>query len=473
MTRRALRFLTAHKLAFVLLLAVLIRLSLLLAFYPTLFAFEQTDAVHGSGAYDTYAMNLLASGVYGKSAPGVPDAHLPPLYSYVLAAVYALLGRGGWQVGVVHILFDLIAIAALWHIGKHLFARDEWVGTLAALAYAGYPYLVFQNLTLIDTPLYMAILYLWLLMLILLRERPARDGTTWALAVGAGILLGLLALVRTNAVLLAPLGALWFIFRRPLWDSIARWIVVAVVSTLVVAPWLARNYSLYGQVVSISLNGGENFYQGSNIYTLPYFRAGYDVQWVPPPDGLTTPDGGVTPAHSNLLMDAGLRFLRENPTLIPELLWVKFLVHWSIDIAPLRNPSEGELPRLDYQGNVIAQAADDGGLTLGELPPGDPVAAYSQPLFDQIGRAVHRLYWGSLFVAGLIGLLLSFRQWREVSLLWFVHLIMMIVYVVFHPSTRYRAPTDPLWFLFSACLLISLWNGWRDRRLRTSRAVAG
>jgi hypothetical protein len=35
---------------------------------------------------------------------------------------------------------------------------------------------------------------------------------------------------------------------------------------------------------------------------------------------------------------------------------------------------------------------------------------------------------------------------------------MTAVYVFFHPSTRYRAPTDPLWFLLSACALVWLWE---------------
>ncbi|MBZ0304011.1 MAG: hypothetical protein K8J31_30005, partial [Anaerolineae bacterium] len=93
-----------YKLPLLIALAIGVRLGVLLAF-PGVFAFEQTGAIHGSDAYDAYAQNLLATGVYGRT-PGVPDAAIPPLYSYALAGVYGLLGRGSFQVGLFHTLLD-------------------------------------------------------------------------------------------------------------------------------------------------------------------------------------------------------------------------------------------------------------------------------------------------------------------------------------------------------------------------------
>ncbi len=95
-------------LALVLATCVVARLAVLLAF-PSVFAFDQTNAVHGSEAYDAYAQNLLATGVYGR-ALGVPDAAIPPLYSYALAALYRLFGRGYLQVGLFHTLLDCLSI---------------------------------------------------------------------------------------------------------------------------------------------------------------------------------------------------------------------------------------------------------------------------------------------------------------------------------------------------------------------------
>ena len=73
-----------HKLMTVVLIAIIARAGVLVAF-PQHFAFSEPDGViHGSAAYDEYALNLLETGVYGREA-GLPDVGLPPLYSYLLA----------------------------------------------------------------------------------------------------------------------------------------------------------------------------------------------------------------------------------------------------------------------------------------------------------------------------------------------------------------------------------------------------
>jgi hypothetical protein len=273
------------------------------------------------------------------------------------------------------------------------------------------------------------------------------------------MVLGLVALARPNTLVIAPLVGLWFLFRLSFRQSLARLLPVALVSVLVLVPWVVRNYSIYGTFVPVALNGGENFYQGNNQYTIPYFGAGYDVQWVPPPD-LPDSESQLGVERNAALMQAGLDFLRQNPDLIPELLWTKFLVHWSIDITPLRNPTPGETPRINYQGDVIAETSENGDLVLGDLPPGDPVGAYSGETFE-LGRIVHRYYYGALFLLALAGTVMSLSHWREVSLLWLVQIGMMVVYVLFHPSTRYRVPTDPLLFAFSAYALVWVWLRFR------------
>ena len=451
-----LAWINRYKLLLVLTLAVLVR-GVILFSLPQIFRFEQSGAVHGSDAYDAYAQNLLTSGVYGRVV-GVPDAMIPPGYSYVLAGVYALFGRGGIQVGLFHTALDLLSITLLYHIGRRLFTDGEWVGALAGVFYALYPYLVFQNLTLIDTPLFMVILFAFILCVISLRERPNYDGRTFGYAVGAGVILGVSMLVRPILPPLAVLVAVWFLFRLSLWQTFTRLLPVAVIGVAVVLGWTFRNYGVFQQLVPLTATSGANFWQGNSPYTVPYFRAGYDVQW-------TSPDNLQATDRNSLEADAerfalGWEYLQTYPERIPELLWVKFLVHWSIDIAPRRNPTAGELPRLDYEGNVLVEDATQ--LELGGLPQGDPVDAYSEPLFDRLGRIVHRFYFGGLLALCLVGMGLSVRQWRNVSLLVFTQISMTALYMLFHPSTRYRVPTDPLLFLFSAVALLAVMR-WLNR----------
>jgi hypothetical protein len=240
---------------------------------------------------------------------------------------------------------------------------------------------------------------------------------------------------------------------------------VAVLGIVVVLGWTWRNYTVYDDFVPLTTTSGANFWQGNSPYTVAYFRAGYDVQWTSPEPELLE---GMTEREADAERFAlAAQYLSDHPERIPELVWVKFLIHWSIDIAPRRNPTAGELPRLEYDGDVFV-VAEENDIELGGLPQGDPVDAYSEPLFDQLGRQIHRYYYGGLFLLCLVGMGLTWREWREVSLLWFTQLAMTVLYVAFHPSTRYRVPTDPLLFLFSTAAIWVIWHWLQSRRGRNA-----
>ena len=149
----------------------------------------------------------------------------------------------------------------LYVIGKRLL-QNEWVGWLAGVFYALYPYLVFQNLTLIDTPLFITELHAFVLIMVLLRERDQRDRVTWGLALLGGLVWALATLTRPILLPLAALVGVWFLFRRSLIDSLLRLLPVAVVSLLVLVPWIVRNEAVYDAFVPISISGRLEFLSG-------------------------------------------------------------------------------------------------------------------------------------------------------------------------------------------------------------------
>jgi hypothetical protein len=429
----------------VVLVAVVVRVVVLLSF-PSVFAFDLTGVVHGSEAYDIYARNLLATGVYGLRAP-VPDAVLPPLYSFLLAGVYAIAGRGFLGVVALQIAMDALSVATLVAIGRCLMPSGFTVGLLAGLFFGLYPYLVFQCLVLSDTAFFVLLLHLFVLSAVLLWGCQARTRRTGGLAALGGLALGCATLTRPIMLPLAALVGVWFLFRYDFRETVVRLLPMAVVALATVAPWMVRNYAELHALVPIGTSAGSNFWQGNNASTVPLLRAGYDVQWAAP--SASIPDRSFL-ERDTALFQASLRYLHEHPEQIPELLWVKLRTHWSIDVTPRRNPLPGTGPAAEalQVGTVPAKGPD---------PPA-AVARYAAPLFDRIGRAAHRLYWGSLFALGVAGMVLVSPAWRRVALLYFVQASMTLVYVTFHPSTRYRAPTDPLFFLFSAFTLVWLWH---------------
>jgi glycosyltransferase involved in cell wall biosynthesis/4-amino-4-deoxy-L-arabinose transferase-like glycosyltransferase len=432
--------------------AAALRLAVFVVFRHV-FDFELTGVIHGSAAYDTYARNLLSTGAYGLS-PGVPDAVLPPLYGMLLAGVYRIFGRGALPVVLFNVVCDLVAIVALRRIGRRLFPRGAALGTIAGACLAFYPYLIFQSLTVVDTSLFVALLYGFLALTTDLgqvdRRHALRAGSTTGLVLGLGLL--------TRPVLL-PLAALvpvWLAANVGVRVAAVRMIPVLLAAAAIIAPWTVRNWRALGQPVVFATNGGSNFWQGNNAATVPYLRAGYDVQWTPPP-AIEAADR-LGPAAEREFIRLTLDYLRAHPEIIPRLAWTKLRVLWSVDITPKINPAP------DHRAGLtpgVVRAIDNGGgeLVLGGLSPGDGVAEYSRPLFDRLGRAVHRVYWGALFVCGLIGIAITRRNWRDVSLVWTVPIALTVTYVVFHPSTRYRAPGDPAWFLFASAALVRALNG--------------
>ena len=446
-----------RKVLLVIVIAALARLIALLAL-PGVFAYSQPGAaIHGSEAYDEYALNLLETGVYGREA-GAPDAALPPLYSLILAVVYGLFGREYLAVALLHIVFDLLSMALLAGICRRLVPRQgDWVGALAALFFALYPYLIFQNLTLNDTALWVLLLHLFVWLLVWLRERERQDRVTLAIALAAGLVLGASLLTRALLPGLALLAVPWFLLKRDWRDTLWRLLPVALTSLLVILPWLWRGAGIYGGFVPVALNSGENIYQGNNAYTAAVLRAGYDVQWLPAP--VDAPPRDMPLQRNAFLAESGWRYLREHPAQIPDLLLLKLAVHWNPQVTPLNNLRQGE--RLTIDGGQVVVVQGDGshvGVTAAN-------AAYQDDsLFAVAGRSAHLLYFGCLLLLALAGAWSSRRDWRALYLLYAAQLSQTAMYLLFHPSTRYRSPSDPLLFVFSALALMRFLAWWRGRR---------
>lgn len=448
-------FLLKHKLAVVLLVALGLRLGAMIVLAPSFDFMRPENSIHGSEAYDTYAQNLLATGVYGMEA-GVPDAKIPPLFSYLVAAVYGLFGRGYVQIALLNTGLDLLSILLLYAIAQRLFTEGEvlgqplggWVGALAGLFFAGYPYLVFQTLTVIDTPFWITIFHLFVLLMILLRDQAQWGRTLFLIIFLSGITLGFSLLLRPIMPFFAVFAALWFLFRLNLWQSVARLLPVALIGAVVIVPWIVRNAGIFDAFVPMTTTSGANLWQGNSQWTVPVFQAGYDVQWTAP-DAIDEDELGPYEADQRRYQEV-ITYWRENTAQLPDLFATKFLVHWDPRITPLYNPQFGEEWQLDAD-NRLQIVASDGSITG---VTGANVSYSSGSLLDTLGRPVHLIYFGGLLGLALVGFVLSLPLWRDASLLWFVQISMTIVYMIFHPSTRYRAPSDPLLFMLSAYALV-------------------
>jgi hypothetical protein len=445
-----------HWLLGALVLCFAARLSALLVFGAQL-AFEG-DVVHGEGAYDVRARNLLTTGVLGLEPGQIDVEGSSVLYPVLLAVAYAVGGRTLTAISLLNILFDLVTVWAIFQLGKRLFGRAA-IGALASIFFALYPYLIFQTLSVGYTSLLAMLLSLTALCFVALRERERLDGGTWALVVACGVSIGLLALTRPPAVLIALGGALWCLLRLSFWQSAARLVPAALISFAVVSPWLWQTYQAFNRFIPIGGNLGVALWGGNSPYTVPFIQAGYPLLWMPEHLDVQAEQGALAMRlveNSERLTRLTAEYLRDHPEQIPALLLWKFYAQWTPDIFPTRNPINGVIPFVrESDGSIRALTDPEEIRANGFAAEGD---VYAEPLFNLLGRWIHRFYFGSLLILALIGVWQTRKAWRDVSLIWLILLILTLFYVLTTPCTRYRSPSDPLLFLFSAHAVLYFWS---------------
>ncbi|MDQ2999511.1 MAG: glycosyltransferase family 39 protein, partial [Chloroflexota bacterium] len=216
----------------------------------------------------------------------------PPLYTGFLAACMYLFDSLVQRLRLVQALISALTVVPIYLLTQRLFGRR--VGLIAALLTALSYTLAAHATELLTETLFvfgLAALF-WLLVATTenMSSASASDGrrsVVWPIL--AGLNVGALALLRSVALPLLPLGALWLLLRRPTSDpstplragdrrpiehTTRWWSVVSgrlsmaacfvLAASLVILPWTARNYASYGALILIDTTGAENLWLDNN-----------------------------------------------------------------------------------------------------------------------------------------------------------------------------------------------------------------
>jgi 4-amino-4-deoxy-L-arabinose transferase-like glycosyltransferase len=229
-------------------LAVAIRVlhTLLIAPWPPL--------IFNDEAYYSTLANLIADG-HGFVRPGealgegvsVPTAERAPLYPFTLAGLAELGITGADPRRLLGTLTGGGVVLVLGLLGRRL--AGPRAGLFAAGLAALYPTVIAA-----DGALMTESLYGFLAALSLLAAYRLVDSQRAGRAVVLGVLVGLAALVRAEALLLLPLLLLPLLRRRGGWKTA---VVVCLAFGLVLAPWTIRNWSVFDRPVLVATEGGE------------------------------------------------------------------------------------------------------------------------------------------------------------------------------------------------------------------------
>ncbi len=205
--------------------------------------------------YDEWAQRIAAGDWLGQEV-----FYQAPLYPYFLGVLQFFTGHNLWLIRFLQIILGSLSCALVYSVGARLFSREA--GIAAGLVLACYaPAIFFDALiekSILDLTLFSVLLFLLL---------NVGAEKSWAKWLGAGALLGLLGLSRENALILAPVIALW------LWLQFAKqpravrahWLGCFVAGLfLVLLPVGLRNLGVGGEFKLTTSQFGANFYIGNN-----------------------------------------------------------------------------------------------------------------------------------------------------------------------------------------------------------------
>ena len=221
----------------------------------------EADMVHRRGDERYYFQ--IAHGILERAefVEGNLLAYRPPLYPALLAAHLALFGGNTLALAILQNVAFVAAIALLTVIATRLHGLRVGL-TCGALVLTSPEWIKLPETAYSET-LFLFLVSGALLLALDLAERPSP-----ARALVCGLLLGASALTREIGLLmgLAMIGSFALVARRRAGSrAAARAAAVALLGlALVVGPWTARNYRVFGHVIPISTNGPINLYIGNN-----------------------------------------------------------------------------------------------------------------------------------------------------------------------------------------------------------------
>lgn len=235
---------------------------------------------------------------------GVLTAFRAPLYPAFLSVVYFFSGVGFERFLAARVVQAILSasLAPLTYFAACKFFPDNFrAARLSAWVVALYPMLVIFPLSLATENLFFVLVLASALMLLRAAEKPTLPNF-----IMSGVLLGLAALTRSVILVAGGLAVLWVWFAlRQRRGAVA----VALVLVLTIAPWMARNYFLFGRA-TIELSMGYNLYVGYHPESTGTFKYG------PSLDLLTILDDGE---RERVGIQRAMEFIRADPTRVPVL----------------------------------------------------------------------------------------------------------------------------------------------------------
>ena len=377
-----------------------------------------------AATYAEQAASLAAGNWLGR---GQGPFWQPPLYPYFLGVIKLAFPESFYYASrLAQTLIGSLTCMLLYLVGRRLFGPS--VGFIGGLIAAVYGPLIYFDARLLPAGLATFFTLVSLLLLMRAVERPTRP-----IFMAAGFALGLASLTAAILASLIPGVAVWLFYwlRKKAALAVVAFLLGAV---LAIAPVTLRNYTIGGDFVPISYNGGVNFYIGNNANSERTLALRPGWEWeelvaLPLREGITRPS-----AKSLFFYRQALEYIRDAP--------------------------------FDYMGLLAAKIAQ---FWRGDEIERNQEMYYWRKYSSVIAGTLWK--WGVAFPFGLVsplallGLLVYIRR-QGIALPVLFVLGYSFAVISFFVAARYRLPIVPMLILFAVYGGNWLYARWRQQSLR-------
>lgn len=208
-----------------------------------------------------------------KTTEYEPAINRGPVYPYFIYLIYKFFGNteamksfGTWhknwhKVRIAQCILDASICISVFLIVRLICPQSLWPAFISSFLYVFSFYNIFYTKTLLSESITTFLLALAILFFVLGIKSERK---TWPFL--AGVSFGLVVLSRAEYVLFIILMAVFLFFTNQKFLSIAikKGIIFLIGATLVIAPWMLRNYIVFKKPAVITVGGlGSNLYWGT------------------------------------------------------------------------------------------------------------------------------------------------------------------------------------------------------------------
>ena len=386
-----------------------------------------------SRGYDEWAQQVAAGDWLGTGV-----FYQAPLYPYVIGTLYALFGRSLLFVRVVQAIIGAGSCALIAAAGMKWFGRRS--GVFSGLLLAAYAPAIFFD-ALIQKSVLDGLLVSALLLALAVRRNSGVGR-----AVIDGVLVGLLALSRENAIALLPVVVI------TVWDRSRRLtapLIVVGATALVLAPVAIRNLVVGGELHLTTSQLGPNFYIGNSAAATGKYvplvpeRGSFLFERQDATDVAEASLGRrLRPSEvSRYWLDRGLDWIRSDPG-----AWLRLT---------------GRKALLVVNGTEVVDTED--------------IATHAEWSFP-LRVSARLLHFGIVAPLAFLGMWITRRRWRDLWPLYAFVGIFALSVIAFYVLDRYRYPLVPVLMLFAGVGLHEVVTYWKTHpfweRANTVSALA-